>query len=51
MKKIATQIKSNVVISDSDLEALSNMDMDNFADLIGEDFVEQLKEIKENSGR
>lgn len=27
------------------------MEMDNFADLIGEDFVEQLKEIKENSGR
>lgn len=51
MKKIASQIKSNVIISDSDLEALSNMDMDNFADLIGEDFVEQLKEIKENSGR
>lgn len=44
-------MKSNVILSDNDLELLSNMDVDNVADLIGEDFVEQLKEIKENSDR
>lgn len=44
-------MKSNVILSDNDLELLSNMDVDNVADLIGEDLVEQLKEIKENSDR
>lgn len=44
-------MKTNVVLSDNDLELLSNMDVDNVADLIGEDLVEQLKEIKENSDR
>lgn len=44
-------MKTNVILSDNDLELLSNMDVDNVADLIGEDLVEQLKEIKENSDR
>jgi hypothetical protein len=51
LKKLVGHMKSNVVLSDNDLELLSNMDMDNVADLVGEDFMEQLKEIKENSGR
>jgi hypothetical protein len=51
MKKLVGQMKTNVILSDNDLELLSNMDVDNVADLIGEDLVEQLKEIKENSDR
>lgn len=51
LKKLVGHMKSNVVLSDNDLELLSNMDMDNVADLVGEDFMEQLNQIKENSGR
>lgn len=51
IKKLVGHMKTSVVLSDNELELLSNMDMDNVADLVGEDFMEQLKEIKENSGR
>lgn len=52
LKKIVGQLKNNVcnvsVLSDPDLEMLSNMDPNSFTDITGKDFIEQLKEV---SGR
>lgn len=52
LKKIVGQLKNNVcnvsVLSDPDLEMLSNMDPNSFTDITGKDFMEQLKEV---SGR
>lgn len=52
LKKIVGQLRNNIcnvsVLSDPDLEMLSNMDPTNMADITGIDFIEQLKEV---SGR
>ncbi|XP_052873316.1 DNA fragmentation factor subunit alpha [Anopheles cruzii] len=52
LKKLVSHMKTNVcnvsVLSEPDLELLSNMDPNSFADITGKDFVEQLKEA---SGR
>lgn len=52
LKKLVAQMKSNLcnvsVLSEPDLELLSNMDPNSVADITGRDFIEQLKEA---SGR
>ncbi|CRK89211.1 CLUMA_CG002970, isoform A [Clunio marinus] len=52
LKKLVGQMKSNLcnisILSEPDLELLSNMDPNSVADITGRDFVEQLKET---SGR
>lgn len=52
LKKLVGQMKSNLcnisILSEPDLELLSNMDPNEVADITGRDFVEQLKET---SGR
>uniref|UniRef100_A0A182MRF9 Uncharacterized protein n=1 Tax=Anopheles culicifacies TaxID=139723 RepID=A0A182MRF9_9DIPT len=52
MKKLVAQMKTNLcnvsVLSEPDLELLSNMDPNSVADITGKDFIEQLKEA---SGR
>lgn len=52
LKKIVGQLKNNLcnvsVLSEPDLELLSNMDPNSLADITGKDFMEQLKEA---SGR
>jgi hypothetical protein len=52
LKKLVGQMKSNLcnisILSDNDLELLSNFDSNEVADITGRDFVEQLKET---SGR
>lgn len=52
LKKLVGQMKTNLcnisILSEPDLELLSNMDPNSVADITGRDFVEQLKET---SGR
>lgn len=52
LKNLFGQLKQNLrnvsVLSDPDLEMLSNMDPNSFADITGKDFVEQIKDV---SGR
>lgn len=52
LKKLVAQMKTNLcnvsVLSEPDLELLSNMDPNSVADITGKDFIEQLKEA---SGR
>ena len=52
LKKIVGQLKSNLynvsVLSEPDLEMITNMDPNSVADITGKDFIEQLKEV---SGR
>lgn len=52
LKKLVGQLKNNLcnvsVLSEPDLELLSNMDPNSLADITGKDFIEQLKEA---SGR
>lgn len=52
LKKLVEQMRGNIgnvsVLSDPDLELLSNMDPNHVADVTGKDFIEQLKEA---SGR
>lgn len=52
LKKIVSQLKNNLynvsVLSEPDLEMLTNMDPNSVADITGKDFIEQLKEV---SGR
>lgn len=52
LKKLVGQMKTNLcnisILSEPDLELLSNMDPNHVADITGRDFVEQLKET---SGR
>lgn len=52
LQKLVGQLKSNLysvsVLSEADLELLSNMDPNSVADITGKDFIEQLKET---SGR
>lgn len=52
LKKLVGQLKSNLysvsVLSEPELELLSNMDPNSVADITGKDFIEQLKET---SGR
>lgn len=52
LKKLVAQMKTNLcnvsVLSEPDLELLSNMDPNSVADITGRDFIEQLKEA---SGR
>lgn len=55
LKKIVGQLKNNLcnvsVLSDPDLEMLSNMDPNSLADITGKDFMEQLKEVSGRSDR
>lgn len=48
LKKLVGQLKNNLcsvsVLSEPDLEMLSNMDPNSVADIVGKDFIEQLKE-------
>lgn len=52
LKKIVSQLKNNLynvsVLSEPDLEMITNMDPNSVADITGKDFIEQLKEV---SGR
>lgn len=52
LKKIVGQLKNNLynvsVLSEPDLEMITNMDPNSVADITGKDFIEQLKEV---SGR
>lgn len=52
MKKLVGQLKNNIysvsVLTEPDLELLSNMDPNSVTDITGKDFIEQ---IKETSGR
>lgn len=52
LKKLVAQMKSNLcnvsVLSEPDLELLSNMDPNSVADITGRDFIEQLKEASES---
>ena len=52
LKKLVGQLKTNLcnvsILSEPDLELLSNMDPNSVADITGKEFVEQLKEA---SGR
>lgn len=52
LKKIVSQLKNNLynvaVLSEPDLELITNMDPDSVADITGKDFIEQLIEV---SGR
>lgn len=52
LKKIVSQLKDNMynvsVLSEPDLEMITNMDPNSVADITGKDFIEQLKEV---SGR
>lgn len=52
LQKLVGQLRSNLysvsVLSEADLEMLSNMDPNSVADITGKDFIEQLKET---SGR
>lgn len=52
LKKLVGQMKTNLcnisILSEPDLELLSNMDPNSVADITGRDFMEQLKET---SGR
>lgn len=52
LKKLVGQLKNNLcnvsVLSEPDLELLSNMDPNSLTDITGKDFIEQLKEA---SGR
>ena len=52
LKKLVGQMKTNLcnisILSEPDLELLSNMDPNSVADITGRDFVDQLKET---SGR
>lgn len=52
LKQLVGQMKTNLcnisILSEPDLELLSNMDPNSVADITGRDFVEQLKET---SGR
>uniref|UniRef100_A0A1B0CNR3 Uncharacterized protein n=2 Tax=Lutzomyia longipalpis TaxID=7200 RepID=A0A1B0CNR3_LUTLO len=52
LKKLVGQLRNNLcsvsVLSEPDLELLSNMDPNSLADITGKDFIEQLKEA---SGR
>lgn len=55
LKKIVGQLRNNLcnvsVLSDPDLEMLSNMDPNSLADITGKEFMEQLKEVSGRSGR
>lgn len=55
LKEIVGQLKNNLynvaVLSDDDLELLSNMDPNSLADITGKDFMEQLKEVSGRSDR
>lgn len=52
LKKIISQLKNNLhnlsVLSEPDLEMLTNMDPNSVVDITGKDFIDQLKEV---SGR
>lgn len=52
LKKLVGKMKTNLcnisILSEPDLELLSNMDPNSVADITGRDFVEQLKDV---SGR
>lgn len=52
LKKLVGQLKNNLynvsVLSEPDLEMITNMDPNSVADITGKDFIEQLKEV---SGR
>lgn len=52
LKKIVSQLKNNLynvsVLSEPDLEMITNMDPNSVADITGKDFIEQLKDV---SGR
>jgi DNA fragmentation factor, 45 kD, alpha subunit len=52
LKNLVGQLKTNMcnisLMSENDLEVLSNMDPNSVADITGKDFIEQLKEA---SGR
>lgn len=55
LKEIVGQLKNNLynvaVLSDDDLELLSNMDPNSLADITGKDFMEQLKDVSGRSDR
>lgn len=52
LKKIVSQLKNNLynvsVLSEPDLEMITNMDPNSVADITGKDFIEQLKEVSDS---